>query len=72
MSVTRALLLGPLVTTIVTWPSPALYAQDLEFRVGPGGVGIYDRNRERRGAAIPTTLSTSHVTQDLGDLRLPG
>jgi hypothetical protein len=23
-------------------------------------------------AAIPTTLSTSHVTQDLGDLRLPG
>jgi hypothetical protein len=48
MSVTRALLLGPLVTTIVIWPSPALYAQDLEFRVGPGGVGIYDRNQERR------------------------
>ncbi len=48
MKLTRALLLGALVTTIITWPSPALYAQDLEFRVGPGGVGIYDRNRERR------------------------
>jgi hypothetical protein len=44
----KALLLGTLVTTIVTWPFPALYAQDLEFRVGPGGVGIYDRNQERR------------------------
>lgn len=48
MSMTRALLAGAVaLTTIVAVPTLS-FAQDLEFRVGPGGVGVYDRNQERR------------------------
>jgi len=36
-----------LIATSVVGFASASIAQDLEFRVGPGGVGIHDRDRER-------------------------
>lgn len=35
-------------SSVVGFMSPSI-AQDLEFRVGPGGVGIHDRNNDRHG-----------------------
>ncbi|MBW9118113.1 hypothetical protein JNB88_31355 [Rhizobium cauense] len=48
MSIARSFIAGAVATTLAVAVPSVTFAQDLELRVGPGGVGVYDRNQERR------------------------